>query len=292
MQSLPALAHTLKLILMKTSIETWWRLLQRKKNPLGALKNAWKCGCTLGQNGQEYRLQYWTTRSSIRLFARLLRTTHFARTLCCAHSLDCSLTLLTPSLVGKWMIRLLFYLCFSLIWPIVGCFVEHGEQEQEQEYVINHVVFWQSRRKNPSNSIQRSIKFSGLANKGKSTLPSPNSILFEVWLFPYPPLLPENKAIIHPLLPNFTFNPLSQHNASTKYQVLSIFEVWLYEHDLYPKPLLAPCSLSTLPSTPCLSLPTKYIITNFILDEVWLLLPYSPLYRRSLSPQSPFSSSI
>ena len=44
---------------------------------------------TVGQNDQEYRLEYWATRSSVRSFAR---TAHlFAR----------SLTSLTTSLVGK-----------------------------------------------------------------------------------------------------------------------------------------------------------------------------------------------
>ena len=56
---------------------------------------------TVGQNDQEYRLEYWATRSSVRSFAR---TAHlFAR----------SLTSLTTSLVG--MIGWLFIVFFSIL---------------------------------------------------------------------------------------------------------------------------------------------------------------------------------
>ena len=58
------------------------------------------CLYTVGQNNQEYRLKYWATRSSVRSFART------------AHSFACSLTTLTPSLMGKWIIGWLFCLCF------------------------------------------------------------------------------------------------------------------------------------------------------------------------------------
>ena len=63
--------------------------------------------CTVGQNNQEFRLKYWATRSSVRLFARtahslsLLRPARFGRALRCAHSFARSLTSLTPSLVGQ-----------------------------------------------------------------------------------------------------------------------------------------------------------------------------------------------
>ena len=70
----------------------------------------------VGQNNQEYRLEYWATRSSIhshRSLVCLLRPTRFACALRCAHSLARSLTLLTPLLVGQWMI-----LCFLLFWTI------------------------------------------------------------------------------------------------------------------------------------------------------------------------------
>ena len=60
------------------------------------------------------RLQYWATRSSVRLFARtanshcslvrLLQTACFARALRCAHLFARSLTLLTPLLVGTWIL--------------------------------------------------------------------------------------------------------------------------------------------------------------------------------------------
>ena len=62
------------------------------------------CTCTMVENSQEYRLEYWATRSSIRSFARTahsFRTAHFARALRCAHSFARSLTSLTPSLVGR-----------------------------------------------------------------------------------------------------------------------------------------------------------------------------------------------
>ena len=63
----------------------------------------------------------WVTRLSICSFA------------CTAHSFACSallaslvrsaaLTSLTPSLVGKWMIRWLFFQCFFLFWTIVCLF--------------------------------------------------------------------------------------------------------------------------------------------------------------------------
>jgi len=83
--------------------------------------------CTVGQNSQEYRLKYWATRSSVRSFARtahslsLLRPARFARALRCAHSFARSLTSLTPSLVGQWIIGWLFNLCFFHFWPIVHC---------------------------------------------------------------------------------------------------------------------------------------------------------------------------
>ena len=63
--------------------------------------------CTVGQNNQEFRLKYWATRSSVRLFARtahslnLLRTARFARAFRCAHSFARSLTSLTFSLMGQ-----------------------------------------------------------------------------------------------------------------------------------------------------------------------------------------------
>ena len=59
---------------------------------------------TMVDNSQEYRLQYWATRSSVRLHRSLillLRTARLARALRCAHSLARSLTLLIPSLVGQ-----------------------------------------------------------------------------------------------------------------------------------------------------------------------------------------------
>ena len=75
-------------------------------------------------NSQEYRLKYWATRSSVHSFVRtapvrLLRTARFARALRCAHSFARSFTLLTPSLVGQWMIGWQFCLCLFLFLTIV-----------------------------------------------------------------------------------------------------------------------------------------------------------------------------
>ena len=58
-------------------------------------------------------------RSLAPLLVHLLRTTCFARALCCAHSLARSLTSLTSLLVGQWLIRWLFILCFFLFMAIV-----------------------------------------------------------------------------------------------------------------------------------------------------------------------------
>ena len=59
---------------------------------------------TMVEDSQEYRLQYWATRSSVRShhsLVRLLQTARFARALRCAHLFARSLTSLTSSLVGK-----------------------------------------------------------------------------------------------------------------------------------------------------------------------------------------------
>ena len=63
---------------------------------------------TIVNNSQKYRLQYWATRSSVCLFTRT------------AHSFARSLTLLTPLLMGQWMIRWLFCLRFFLLLTIVN----------------------------------------------------------------------------------------------------------------------------------------------------------------------------
>ena len=52
---------------------------------------------------------------SHRSLVRLLRTSRFGCALCCAYSLACSLTSLTPSLVGQRLIGWLFILVFFLI---------------------------------------------------------------------------------------------------------------------------------------------------------------------------------
>ena len=74
---------------------------------------------TMVQNNQEPRRKYWATHSSVRSYRSLirwLRTARFARALRCAHSFARSPTSLTPSLVGKQIIRWLFYQCFFPIF--------------------------------------------------------------------------------------------------------------------------------------------------------------------------------
>ena len=68
----------------------------------------------------------WATHSFVHLFAC---TAHSLA--CTAHSLACSALLahsLTPELMGKWMIRWLFLLCFFLFWTIV-----HGSMWRKKE---------------------------------------------------------------------------------------------------------------------------------------------------------------
>ena len=62
-------------------------------------------------------------RSLVRSHRSLVR---FARALCCAHSFARWLTLLNPSLVGKWIIRWLFFLCFFLFFTIVYRWILSG----------------------------------------------------------------------------------------------------------------------------------------------------------------------
>ena len=77
------------------------------------------------QNSPEYRLKYWVTRSSVHSFARTAHSFACSALLAlltrCVHSFSCSLTSLTSSLVGQWLIRWLFILCFLLFWPTVLC---------------------------------------------------------------------------------------------------------------------------------------------------------------------------
>ena len=77
---------------------------------------------TVGQNNQKYTPKYWATHKSVGSFARTAHSfawsallASLARSVALTHSL----TLLTPELVGHWLIRWLFILCFPLIWPIV-----------------------------------------------------------------------------------------------------------------------------------------------------------------------------
>ena len=59
---------------------------------------------TVGQNNQEYRLEYWATRSSVRSYARITHPFACAALLAFlarSTALARLLTLLTPSLVGK-----------------------------------------------------------------------------------------------------------------------------------------------------------------------------------------------
>ena len=72
----------------------------------------------MGQNNQKYRLKYWATRSSVRTAHSFVCSALFASL---AHSavLTLSLTLLTPPLVGQWMIRWLFIVFFSILYHSV-----------------------------------------------------------------------------------------------------------------------------------------------------------------------------
>ena len=76
---------------------------------------------TVGQNDQKYRLQYWATHSSARLFARRAHSFACSGLLAfrCAHSFARSVTFLTLSLVEQCMIGWLFCLCFFLFRHIV-----------------------------------------------------------------------------------------------------------------------------------------------------------------------------
>ena len=84
------------------------------------------CQCTIGQNYQEYVLEYWATLSSVCSFAYLLthsRASHcplctacFAPALCCAHLFAHSLAhSLTLKLVGKIMMLLIRF-CPIVRW--------------------------------------------------------------------------------------------------------------------------------------------------------------------------------
>ena len=53
----------------------------------------------------------------------------------CAHWLARSLTLLAPSLVGQWLIRWLFILCFFLFWPIVHWLISSFFLDHFDEYL-------------------------------------------------------------------------------------------------------------------------------------------------------------
>ena len=84
-----------------------WTNSQQRVIVGDSLRRRWKMDgdrCTMGQNNQGYRLEYWATRSSFRsLLAPLTRSlTHFAH-----------------SLVRQWMIRWVFFLRFFQFWPIV-----------------------------------------------------------------------------------------------------------------------------------------------------------------------------
>lgn len=80
----------------------------------------------MGQKNQKSRSKYWAIHSSIRMFARTAHSfTCFAllASFACSAALTYlfarSLTWLTPKLVGKWMIKWLFFLSFLLFWTIV-----------------------------------------------------------------------------------------------------------------------------------------------------------------------------
>ena len=81
-----------------------WRVGQ-SEDVVNARKMGKEMHCGLEQPRlQAEVLGHSLVRSLVRSHSslvRLLRTARFARALCCAHSFACSLTSLTPSLVGK-----------------------------------------------------------------------------------------------------------------------------------------------------------------------------------------------
>ena len=128
----------------------------------------------VGQNNQKFRLKYWATRLSVHLqrsLVRLLRTTRFARAFRCAHSFARSLTSLTPSLVGQWLIWWQFYQFFSLIWPIVQerfvYFVHADRQRSSSEIkpefsipqLITRAILSKADRKMTLHDIYQSLSF-------------------------------------------------------------------------------------------------------------------------------------
>jgi len=96
----------------------------------------------------------WSTGSLAHPFAHsLARLTHSALLASLARStaLTYLLTLLTPSLVGQWMIRWLFILCFFLFWPIVHRYFQFPHPAPSYVFVLilfqfifslSQVLFW------------------------------------------------------------------------------------------------------------------------------------------------------
>ena len=66
----------------------------------------------------------------------LIRLLHPACMLRCAHLFARSLTSLTPSLLGQWLIRWLFYLCFFLFWTIVHRRVRGRESNKRKHNLL------------------------------------------------------------------------------------------------------------------------------------------------------------
>ena len=83
---------------------------------------------TVGQNNQEYRLQYWATRSSVRLFARtahLFACSALLASLVCSAALSRSLAHLAHSLARGTVIdkMTIYSVFFFLFWPIVHPYI-------------------------------------------------------------------------------------------------------------------------------------------------------------------------
>ena len=98
------------------------------------------------------------------LLVRLLRTVCFAHRHCCTYLFICSLTLLTPELMGKWMIRCLLFLCFFLFWTIVHT---HDTGFRERCFLLG---FWGVGGSFMENSVQVLVTSVNVNDNYRATL--------------------------------------------------------------------------------------------------------------------------
>ena len=83
-------------------------------------------------NSQEYRLQYWATRVSVRSFARTGLLALLAPSAALTRSLACSLCSLSRSWDSKWLDG--YFVCvFFLLSSIVNKAEVEEEEEEEEE---------------------------------------------------------------------------------------------------------------------------------------------------------------